>query len=212
PLTPGALPGRSERAAATGTEGSAPGLPAAAAAGPGLPFPTATPATPLAPTGGPLTGPASFLPGVLPGVTAALLAPVWPLRRGPDGVHRLTVRLHPDELGEVGVTVTLRGGRVDLALVSGSDSSREVLRAALPDLRRELTAGGLVAGFLDVRADTPNGNGGPPPGWSGPQPAWPDGSGDRGARRTPTVTPAAAPAGTAPTRDLPGPAGLDLHL
>ena len=181
-------------------------------AGPPLPFPIATPATPLAPTGGPLTGPASPLPGVLPGVTAALLAPVWPLRRGPDGVHRLTVRLHPDELGEVGVTVTLRGGRVDLALVSGSDSSREVLRSALPDLRRELEAGGLVAGSLDVRADARAGDGGLPYGWAGPHPAWPDGSADGGVRRTPGAVTAAAPAATAPTRDLPGAAGLDLHL
>jgi flagellar hook-length control protein FliK len=78
------------------------------------------------------------------------VAQIQPLRGGPDGVHQLTVQLNPVELGPVSIVAELRDGDIHLRLAGATEAAREALRAALPDLRRELADAGLNAGTLDV--------------------------------------------------------------
>lgn len=127
------------------------------------------------PAGVESTGPLNPLPAATgtrgaPGVTAAagshgapagahesvptqLVEVVAPFRRSPDGSHRVTLHLRPEDLGEVHVEVQVRGGEISLHLTSDSAGTRDALRTSLPDLRAELEAGGLRAGSLDVGAD-----------------------------------------------------------
>ena len=114
------------------------------------------------PATGPATGPAPTAradgPAPLPAspvsTATQVLAPVAALhRRGADGVHQLTVSLSPDELGPISIVVELRDGTVSMSLTGGSETSRDALRAALPDLRRLLEDAGLTTSSLEVRAD-----------------------------------------------------------
>ena len=81
-----------------------------------------------------------------------LLAPVL---EGPDGAHTLSLQLYPKELGAVQVEVMLRAGEISLALHAARDTSLDVLRAALPDLRAQLEQAGLTAGSLTVDGERP---------------------------------------------------------
>ncbi len=79
---------------------------------------------------------------------------VWPVvprlvARG-DGTHRITLRLHPADLGEVRVTVTVKGGKVDVMLAAGADA-REALREGGVSLRSLLEGTGRSAGHLVLR-------------------------------------------------------------
>ncbi|MHB1613755.1 MAG: flagellar hook-length control protein FliK [Actinomycetes bacterium] len=105
-----------------------------------------------------------------PDLAAQVALRVLPLRRTPDGTTRLSVQLTPAELGRVELTVQVRGGLVHLHLTSADPLSREALRAALPDLRRELGSAGLATGQLDVSGGAPGSAGGqqPSPGWQHP--------------------------------------------
>jgi flagellar hook-length control protein FliK len=122
----------------------------------------------------PAPQPALTLPGpapaanAAPAVTAAPATPqhtaspaaqlanhIAPLRQEPDGIHRLTVHLHPEELGPVSVTAEIRGNQVHLHLAGATDAGREALRAALPDLHRELQSAGFTTASLDVRHEPP---------------------------------------------------------
>jgi flagellar hook-length control protein FliK len=117
----------------------------------------------------PAPTPAAASPaGPAPTVATQLLPHVAPLRRGPDGVHRLTVNLRPVELGPVQVLVEVREGVLHLEFTGASELSREALRAALPDLRRELTDAGVAAGTLDVRSDAARPDGSRPHGSGDP--------------------------------------------
>nr|WP_275941331.1 flagellar hook-length control protein FliK [Planosporangium flavigriseum] len=84
-----------------------------------------------------------------------------PLRKGPDGVHRLTIHLNPVDLGPISVTAEVRGGDIHVHLAGATDAAREALRAALPELRKELQGSGFGSSSLDVSRDAP-GNGGAP--------------------------------------------------
>lgn len=67
------------------------------------------------------------------------------LAEADDGVHRLSVQLHPQDLGIVQVVAVLSEGRLHLQLSAGSDLGREALRGALADLRADLASAGLGA-------------------------------------------------------------------
>ena len=67
-----------------------------------------------------------------------------------DGTHRLMLRLHPADLGEVKVVLTVRDGTVDVALSAGPDA-REALRQGSPHLRALLELTGATAGDVVVR-------------------------------------------------------------
>lgn len=122
---------------------------------------------------------------------------VTPLRRAPNGVHRMTVHLHPAELGPVSLVAEVRDTGIHLHLSGATEAGREALRAALGDLRRELQQAGFVNCSLDLRQETPSG-----------------GAPFRSDTRT-VVVPSGDHEPAAPIPDLPRPNGthhLDLHL
>ncbi len=96
--------------------------------------------------------PASYTSTAAP-VSTQLVAHIAPLQHGPDGIHRLTVHLHPADLGPVQLLAEMRAGTLHLKLVGGSEMAREALRMALPDLRRELTDAGVTTASVDVRRE-----------------------------------------------------------
>jgi flagellar hook-length control protein FliK len=133
------------------------------------------------------------------------LAAVFPpLRLAADGVHRLTVQLHPADLGPVSVLAEIRGGEIHVHLAAVSEAGREALRTALPELRRDLQAAGFSTGTLDLQQDGP-GQGQPRHQQAGgPAPEQPTQPAPR-PRPAPAAVPLAAqPAGA--NRQL------DLHL
>jgi flagellar hook-length control protein FliK len=86
-----------------------------------------------------------------------LAARIAPLRQGPDGVHRIAVELHPADLGTVGIVAEIRNGNVHLHFTGGSELTRETLRQAMPDLRRELQDAGFANTGFDLDENTSGG-------------------------------------------------------
>lgn len=139
---------------ATLTAAPAGGDPAAAALGS-----AAQPVVPVATAAAPETSPAApATPASAPASPAQQIAlHVTPLRRAPDGVHRMTVHLHPAELGPVSLVAEVRDNGIHLQLAGATETGREALRGALTELRRELQEAGFVNCSLDLREDTPQG-------------------------------------------------------
>lgn len=71
------------------------------------------------------------------------------LGRG-EGRHSITLRLHPADLGEVRVTVTVKNGAVDVTLAAGAEA-RQALRAGSADLRSLLEMAGAATGQVVIR-------------------------------------------------------------
>lgn len=81
---------------------------------------------------------------------AQVVRAVAPLRNLGDGNHNVVLELHPAELGAVRVELTLNAGIVHLGLQAEHAATGQLLRSALPELRSQLDAAGLVAGRLAV--------------------------------------------------------------
>lgn len=116
------------------------------ATGPGA---AAAPAHPSASGGAPTAVP---VPAQLQPSLARLVS------RG-DGTHRMSLRLHPAELGEVRLTVTVKDGAVDVALAAGPEA-QDALRDGSAQLRSMLGDTGHTLGRLVVQ-DLPAAGGGP---------------------------------------------------
>ncbi|MCW2638878.1 MAG: Collagen alpha-2(I) chain, partial [Dactylosporangium sp.] len=110
-----------------------------------------TPTSTVAPTETPGAG-APATPATHATQLAERLAP---LQKGPDGVHRLTIHLNPVDLGPISVTAEVRTGDIHVHLAGATDAAREALRAALPELRKELQGSGFGSSSLDVSHDAP---------------------------------------------------------
>jgi flagellar hook-length control protein FliK len=91
-------------------------------------------------------------------VQAQLTGRLVAAARGSDAgaVQRLTVHLHPADLGAVQVIATMDDGTVSLQLLAGSSATREALRASLGVLRSDLAAAGLDGTRLDVSDQPPS--------------------------------------------------------
>ena len=76
---------------------------------------------------------------------------IAPLRLDADGVHRLTVNLHPVDLGPVQVIAEIRNGEISVQLSGSTDAGTDALRNALGDLKRELEESGFANCSLDLR-------------------------------------------------------------
>ena len=76
------------------------------------------------------------------------------VRRMSDGSHRLSLQLHPEELGAVQLEVAVRDGQLHLRAVAETDSTRRLLTASIPELREQLTDAGVSAGSLEVGAES----------------------------------------------------------
>jgi flagellar hook-length control protein FliK len=133
--------------AAPGTDASF-GVPGAAGVAATAPTAPATPTAPVAAA----PPPAPATPGPL---VNQLATRIVPLRLDADAVHRLTVNLHPVDLGPVQVIAEIRNGEINVQLASSTDAGHESLRNALEDLRRELQQAGFSNTSLDLRQGTP---------------------------------------------------------
>jgi flagellar hook-length control protein FliK len=80
---------------------------------------------------------------------------IVPLRLDADGVHRLTVHLHPADLGPVQVVAEVRNGDISVQLAGATEAGREALRNSLGDLKRELQQSGFGNCSLDLRQGSP---------------------------------------------------------
>jgi hypothetical protein len=89
-------------------------------------------------------------PPAPPSPVAQVVKAVVPLRRLVDGTHNVVLELHPAELGTVRVELSLDAGVIHLGLRADAAGTSRLLRAALPELRSQLDAAGLVAGRLAV--------------------------------------------------------------
>jgi flagellar hook-length control protein FliK len=127
------------------------------------------------------------------------------LRQLPLGEHVLSLSVTPETFGPVRVVAHITPEGVSVQLFGASEASREALRVALVDLRRDLAATGLGAS-LDVGAD------------SGADHGTGESARDRAgaSARLATLSTAAAPAApsTPASSFLPGtrPGGVDLIL
>jgi flagellar hook-length control protein FliK len=69
-----------------------------------------------------------------------------------QGGGRMTVSLHPPELGRVEIDVSSRGGRVEIDLRSENDMAKAVLESALGDLTQSLQLQDLNVTRLEVHS------------------------------------------------------------
>jgi Flagellar hook-length control protein FliK len=154
--------------AARSTAGSDEALPSTPASGghagdagamPGSAAPVAPPSTPA--TGPAVAGgapPAASGPGRTDAPTSTVPVPDQVLRHLAsvralrEGGHRTVLRLEPEHLGEVTVTVDVRAGAVRMA-VSGGTAALAAVRDGLQHLRASLADSGLDLGDVALRPD-----------------------------------------------------------
>lgn len=168
---------------------------------PVLGVPVATTATATGGVGSP-AAPAST-------VAAQVAMQLSPLRKGPDGVHRLTIHLNPADLGTISVVAEVRNGAISVQIHGATEAARAALHAALPELRRDLVEAGFGSCSLDLQQ---NGPGQGHRSWDQP-----GGSASQNAPRqnaprqnVPDVYAEPAPAPTTPQRGAVG--AVDLHV
>jgi flagellar hook-length control protein FliK len=124
--------------------------------GPDATIPAATATSQVAPSGTPeVAETASGTPSQSPATQLAMR--LAPLRKGPDGVHRLTVHLNPVELGPVSVLAEVRDGEIHLQLAGSTEIGRQALLTALPELRKDLHHAGFGSCSLDLQREAPQG-------------------------------------------------------
>ncbi|GAA3273236.1 hypothetical protein GCM10020218_017760 [Dactylosporangium vinaceum] len=99
----------------------------------------------------------SGLPGAGQGAWASvapqLLSVLSPLRKGTDGVHRMTLRLEPDELGPVSIVAEVRDGSISVQLRADHEAGQAALQAALPELQQDLSSAGFAECALELHQD-----------------------------------------------------------
>jgi flagellar hook-length control protein FliK len=114
----------------------------------------AAPAAPAAAPAGPATAAASdagAAAATLPAhVAEQIRTHVRSFRSLGAGTHEATLILDPEHLGPVRVRLQVGDGTVSLQLAGASAATADVLREALPDLRRGLEQAGLQLGSADV--------------------------------------------------------------
>ncbi|MDH5138619.1 MULTISPECIES: flagellar hook-length control protein FliK, partial [unclassified Microbacterium] len=88
----------------------------------------------LAPAAPPSAVAAPARPALLPQVAA----PVVSLAQAPDGDHRITLTVSPENLGPVTVRALIAGSTIRIELHAPGELGRDALRAILGDLRRDL--------------------------------------------------------------------------
>ncbi|WAB83885.1 flagellar hook-length control protein FliK [Microcella daejeonensis] len=117
-------------------------LPALAPAAPATAPPPAPPASGAAPASPPAPVPAAPLS---PQLAPAMLG----IRSAGPGSHTVTVSITPEHLGPVTIRAVVDADGIRLELIAPTDAAREAVRAAMPDLRRDL--GEAAAGWrIDV--------------------------------------------------------------
>ncbi|WP_030177113.1 flagellar hook-length control protein FliK [Spirillospora albida] len=154
-VAPAAEPAVQAQAAADAPVAATEPAPAVKAAPMIDPAAAPAPATPVTEVHAPDAPAPASRPAPPPATQVAMQ--ILPLREGPDGVHRLTVHLNPVDLGPVSVVAEVRDGTVHLQLSGMEDGAHDALRAALPELRKELEDGGFSSCTLDLTREAPHG-------------------------------------------------------
>ncbi|TFD33076.1 flagellar hook-length control protein FliK [Cryobacterium cryoconiti] len=113
--------------------------------------PVGTPAPAAAPVAG-IPAPAAVVPTPHVPLTGQVSRPLFTLVGAANGDHVMTISVSPDNLGPVTVRAHVSGDGIRVELFAPTDLARDALRAILPDLRRDLTGGGLNA-QLTLSAD-----------------------------------------------------------
>jgi flagellar hook-length control protein FliK len=120
---------------------------------------------PVVPTVSAITGPAAVAVGTAQAdglaapdpaqssVAGQLAASLQSLRDRADGVHVLTVRLHPDELGPVRVVARLTGSDVQLRVTTSTIAAAAAVTEAGPRLHDALAQAGLTSTGVSVDHD-----------------------------------------------------------
>ncbi|MBS0856701.1 MULTISPECIES: flagellar hook-length control protein FliK [unclassified Tatumella] len=73
-----------------------------------------------------------------------------------QGLHTAELRLHPQELGSLKISLVMKSDQAYLTLLSGHSQVRTVLEAALPDLRHALAGNGISLGGSFVGNEDPS--------------------------------------------------------
>jgi flagellar hook-length control protein FliK len=168
-IDPNAVPAPSAEAVTAGQEGAAAleqassGAFVTTTAGgetpSGQPQPATTNGVPAATGPGPAVASAPGAPAAAEGGPSPLLDQVTPVLSrmvsAGEGSHRMVLRLHPADLGEVQLTVTVRGGSVDVTMAAGHEA-RELLAGGSHELRAMLDSIGRTAGQITFK-DLPGG-------------------------------------------------------
>jgi len=119
------------------------------------PAPMGAPAT----ARNPGTGEPSFSSDGAPAepVSAQLATVLAPAAHQPDGSYQVSIRLQPEELGVVHVELHLEAGTVNVSLHADGDTTRDMLRQNLGQLRQQMASTGLSTGSFDVSGGTGSG-------------------------------------------------------
>lgn len=73
-----------------------------------------------------------------------------------DGVDNAQIKLHPEELGALQITLRMQQNQAQLHIVSEHPQVRQALEAAMPQLRSALAETGVQLGQTSVSADNPH--------------------------------------------------------
>jgi flagellar hook-length control protein FliK len=115
---------------------------------------------PAAPAPAQATAPASPNQPAFPvPLSSQLSGQLTSLRQLPHGEHILTLTVNPETFGPVRVVAHITHDGVTLQLFGASDQARAALKAALPDLRRDLAGTGLQPN-LELGSGSGSGSGG----------------------------------------------------
>ncbi|HET9070335.1 MAG TPA: flagellar hook-length control protein FliK [Acidimicrobiales bacterium] len=150
----------------------------------------------------------------MPTPAEQLTRAVLPLATGPDGTTRVSLSLHPADLGEVHVQVVLQASTVNVTIHAADPATRSLLAGQLGDLRNLLEGSGVATGALELGsgAGSGAGSGGRHPGW---RPGSPGGGRSRAGGGA-GIAAIAHPFPAAGDGPAPGPVPttriLDLHL
>jgi flagellar hook-length control protein FliK len=72
-----------------------------------------------------------------------------------NGIHNAEIRLHPEELGSLHITLRLHQDQAQVHIVSEHSHVRQAMEQALPQLRAAMADSGIQLGQANVSADHP---------------------------------------------------------
>ncbi|MCL6744383.1 flagellar hook-length control protein FliK [Kosakonia sp. R1.Fl] len=160
PVTDSAqLAGNGQHQAAPVSESFATALHAVKA---GEPVPQLSAISHAAPVTAPSTTPALASPAMATGTLQAEVGtPAWQQSLGQqiavftrNGVHHAELRLHPEELGALQISLRVNNDQAQVHFVSESHQVRSALESAIPNLRTMLEESGISLGQSSVGAET----------------------------------------------------------
>lgn len=122
----------------------------------------------------PVSQPVTAMPGdnvVTGALQAEVGTPAWQQSLGQqiavftrDGVHHAELRLHPEDLGSLQISLRLNNDQAQLHFVTGDHQVRAALESAMPHLRTQLQESGIQLGQSSVGAESFSSTGDAPSG------------------------------------------------